>query len=232
MNTANGAFAYSGKDNLEAMRHATQYNAFLADLVARETRRGQRVLDFGAGLGVFAEALRARGANVACIEVDPVLSASLASRGFDCFGSPAELPDESFDFVYSLNVLEHIDDDVAALTALRPKLHPAGRCLIYVPAFPVLFGNMDRLVGHHRRYTRSSLVRVLTQAGFETTHVEYVDSLGFAASLAHRAIGASGTISPQAVSAYDRWVFPASRILDRLAKDWVGKNVFALARAR
>ena len=223
------AFSYSGKDNLEAMRLAERYNAFLVDLVERNAPRGGHILDFGAGLGLFADALRDRGHRVSCLEVDPELATELQGRGFHAVRSPSELDDESIDYVYSLNVLEHIDDDVTALSTLVPKLRSGGRCFIYVPAFPVLYSAMDRLVGHHRRYTAASLARALDRVGLRVERAEYADSLGFPASLAYRFVGGSGTLNPGSVVAYDRWVFPVSRILDRITHRWFGKNVHALA---
>lgn len=223
------AFTYSGKDNLEAMRLAERYNAFLVDLVEREAPRDGRILDFGAGLGLFAGMLRDRGYRVSCLEVDPELAQDLERQGFETVRSPGELADASVDYLYSLNVLEHIDDDVAALTALVPKLQHGGRCLVYVPAFPVLFSAMDRLVGHHRRYTAVTLARALESAGLRVARVEYVDCLGFPASLAYRIVGGSGVLDPSSVLAYDRWIFPASRKLDHVARRWFGKNVFATA---
>lgn len=227
--TVDPGFAYSGRDNLEAMRVADRYNAFLVDLVERGALTGDHMLDFGAGIGTFAEALRDRGHDVACLEVDGALREQLASRGFVAIESPADVADASIDYVYSLNVLEHIDDDVAALKALAPKLRDGGRCLIYVPAFPLLFSEMDRQVGHHRRYTSASLRDTLQAAGFEVQRLEYADSLGFFASLAYRILGGSGVLDPRSVQTYDRWIFPLSRALDRLTSRWIGKNLFAVA---
>lgn len=225
-----GAFSYSGRDNLEAMRLAVRYNAFLIDLLEGQARPGDRILDFGAGLGLFAQALRERGHCVSCLEVDADLARRLAGRGFAAVRSPEELADGSIDYLYSLNVLEHIDDEVAALSAMIPKLRSGARCLVYVPAFAVLYSAMDRLVGHHRRYTAGTLRAVLEKAGLAVERVEYADSLGFPASLAYRMLGGSGVLQPTSVAAYDRFVFPASRALDRLLRRWIGKNVFAVAR--
>lgn len=223
-------FTYSGKDNLEAMRLAKRYNAFLVELIERHAPHGDRILDFGAGLGLFADALRDRGRRVACLEVDAELASRLAGRGFDAVQSPSELADGSLDYVYSLNVLEHIDDDVAALSALKPKLRANARLLIYVPAFPILFSAMDRLVGHQRRYTAGSLRTALEKAGLIVEHVEYADSLGFPASLAYRILGGNGVLDASSVVAYDRWVFPLSLRIDTIARHFIGKNVFAVAR--
>lgn len=223
-------FSYSGKDNLEAMRLATRYNAFLVGLIERHARPNDRILDFGAGLGLFAQALRERGHRVSCLEADADLKNRLAEHDFHAVRLPSELADDSIDYLYSLNVLEHIDDDVAALSALIPKLKTGARLLIYVPAFPVLFSAMDRLVGHHRRYTAGSLRGLLEKVGLHVERIEYADSLGFPASLAYRILGGSGVLEASSVVTYDRWIFPLSRKIDRVTRRLVGKNVFAIAR--
>lgn len=223
-------FSYSGKDNLEAMRLATRYNAFLVGLIERHALPDDRILDFGAGLGLFAQALRDRGHRVSCLEADADLKNRLTEQDFEAVQFPSELADDSVDYLYSLNVLEHIDDDVAALTALIPKLRAGARLLVYVPAFPVLFSAMDRLVGHHRRYTSGSLRGLLEKVGLQVERIEYADSLGFPASLAYRLLGGSGVLDASSVVTYDRWMFPLRRRIDRLTRRFVGKNVFAVAR--
>ena len=77
------------------------------------------------------------------------------------------MPDASFNYIYTLNVLEHIEDDAAALRSLHAKLTDGGKLLIYVPAFPVLYTSMDAKVGHVRRYTRDTLMTRVTAAGFQ-----------------------------------------------------------------
>jgi SAM-dependent methyltransferase len=77
-------------------------------------------------------------------------------KGFEVYTSLDEIPDETFDWVYAFNVLEHINDDGQALAEWSTKLKTAveSRLLIYVPAFEILFSSMDRQVGHFRRYRK------------------------------------------------------------------------------
>lgn len=224
--------AYSGVDNLEVMAEAVNYNAFLHDLVARSgagARRGA-VVDFGAGGGLFADHARRSAGHLTCVEPDTGLRQRLAARGHIAVADIAALPDASQDYVYSLNVLEHIEDDAAALRALHRVLKPGGRLFIYTPAFQLLYSAMDRKVGHHRRYTRGQLRRLLEQAGFSVETARYADSLGFFAALLYRFIGnEDGSINRQALTLYDRAVFPLSCALDRLCQRSFGKNVFAVA---
>ena len=102
---------------------------------------------------------------------------------------------------------------------------------MYVPAFAVLFGPLDRAVGHVRRYRRQGLIDLVESAGFSVEVCHYADSIGFTAALAHRVIGdRSGQLGERAVALYDRYIFPASRCLDRLARRWFGKNLVLIAR--
>ena len=222
---------YSGTDNLEVMEEAVNYNAFVASLVVRLAQAGDRMLDFGAGTGTFAARVRDAGWTPTCIETDPALADRLREQGFQAFGSLAGVPDASVDLAYTLNVLEHIEDDRAALGDLLRVLRPGGRLGIYVPAFPVLYSAMDRKVGHFRRYRRAELVEKVAGAGLEVERCDFVDSIGFPAALANKYLGRrDGGIDRHALRLYDRVVFPLSRIADRALHRLIGKNLWLVAR--
>lgn len=222
---------YTGTDNLEAMKEAVNYNRFLAALVAGEARPGERLLDFGAGVGTFAHALAAQGHRVECVEPDAGQRHSIEAQGLRAHPSLDAIDDASVDLAYTLNVLEHIEDDLATIRALGDRLVRGGRLVVYVPAFQSLYTSMDRKVGHVRRYRRADLRAKVETAGLTVLRSEYVDSLGFAATLAFRAFGSkSGEIDRDAVRAYDRYAFPLSRRLDRALNRVVGKNVLLVAQ--
>ena len=120
--------AYSGVDNLEIMDDAVNYNAFLLDLVTSRVRPDDAILDFGAGTGVLARPLAANGYRVSCVEPDPDLRARLTQAGLGVHAGLHEIPPESFDFIYTINVLEHIRDDDIIVGALRTRLKPGASC--------------------------------------------------------------------------------------------------------
>lgn len=221
---------YGGIDNLEAMAHAANYNRFLVEEALRARPGARSVLDWGAGLGILAAAWAGEGMDVHCVEADPHLRAALARRGLPAVDRLDAVPDGAFDLVCAVNVLEHIEDDVASLAEVRRKLHPGGRVFVWVPAFPLLFSSMDRKVGHHRRYTRRSLGSTASRAGLNVVRMQYADSLGFFATLVYKwTAGQSGTVTPASVRFYDRALFPLSRVLDRLgARHLLGKNLLAV----
>jgi SAM-dependent methyltransferase len=222
---------YSGVENLEVMEDAVNYNRFLLDTVRSLAPRTGRVLDFGAGGGQFALPMAQLGFEITALEPDDRLRNRIAAAGVNTVATAAELADGSLAYVYSVNVLEHIEDDIGALRQLRAKLTPGGTLLIYVPAFPLLYSSMDARVGHVRRYTRKTLTSALHAAGFVIERLGYVDSLGFFAALLFRAAGnRGGELNPRALRLYDRAIFPVSRFLDRVTRRWFGKNLLLIAR--
>jgi len=221
---------YSGRDNLEAMKNARRYNNFLLDLIRRYSL-GNKILDHGAGAGTFALPISDGEAGVICMEPDNDLRADLERSGMKVASSLEELAPNSLDYAYSLNVLEHINDDEKTVVELHRCLKPEGRLLLYVPAFNILYSQMDRHVGHFRRYRRKPLRQLLRTAGFDIEAAFYVDSLGFLATLAYKLLGSrSGSVSPGSVSLYDTLIFPLSRVIDVLAAGSFGKNLAVVAK--
>lgn len=222
--------SYSGVDNLEVMSEAENYNRYLLDLVRRHAQPGQPVLDFGAGGGQFAAPLARLGLDITALEPDEGLRQKILSSGVAAVAGPEQLADRAFGCIYTLNVLEHIQDDVAALRQLRAKLAPGGTLLVYVPAFPILYTGMDAKVGHVRRYTRGTLLSAVRAAGFTVERCAYVDSLGFFATLLFKFVGnSSGNINRTALRLYDRAIFPLSRLIDTVTRRWFGKNLLLIA---
>jgi len=223
---------FEATDLFDVMDVAERYNAHLLELVLDFAGPARRVLDFGAGTGRLATALAARGFDVTGIEPDAGLRARLAARGVASVAAFEALGERRFEYLVSLNVLEHCPDDRAVVRAFHERLAPGGRCLVYVPAFQLLWTANDERVGHQRRYARAELVALFEAAGFASVEARYVDSLGFLAALAYRALGrADGVLTPRSVALYDRLLFPISRLLDRGLHGLAGKNLLLRARA-
>jgi SAM-dependent methyltransferase len=224
---------YSGRDNLDVMAHAKNYNQFLLELVLKNVQPDQLIVDFGAGNGTFAAPLAKVHTQIVCVETDPTLCAALQNQGLTVVSDLAQLADGSVDYLYSLNVLEHIQDDQAVAKLWFKKLRPGGQLLVFVPAFQCLFTSMDHHVGHHRRYTRALLTQVLINAQFEITQSHYVDSLGVLATLLYKLLDqGSGQVNVRMLKIYDQWVFPLSRLIDQLTGSLAGKNVLVRAIKR
>jgi SAM-dependent methyltransferase len=202
----------------------------LIDLILASADGRQPMLDFGAGLGTFSKLLRNKGVAMTCVEPDPYLSDCLVRNGFPTFRDLNEVPDNSFEFVFALNVLEHIADDRAILHQLGAKLRQTGRLLVYVPAFKLLWTGLDEKIKHHRRYRRKGLERLARSAGLSVQKSCYVDSLGFFATLGFK-VFCRKKLGPSArtITLYDRYIVPSSRALDFVLGDFFGKNVYVVA---
>jgi SAM-dependent methyltransferase len=228
--TKENSYTYSGHENLLAMQHARNYNDFLGRMIHKYGQGYATIVDFGAGVGAFADTAKVWAGRLVCVEPDHKQLVILQSSGFETVPDISLLPDASVDYVYSVNVLEHIEDDIGVLAEISRKLRPGGRLLIYVPALHWLFTSMDREVGHVRRYSRGELNAKLCGAGYRITRSVYVDSIGVLATLAYKwfANKQKGRINVGALKAYDRFVFPLSLVLDLLLGKLLGKNLLVV----
>ncbi|MEP6978855.1 MAG: methyltransferase domain-containing protein [Thermoleophilia bacterium] len=163
--------------------------SLLLDLVA-EAQPGPRMLNVGAGQGSFSRLLEARGFAVTSVEASPAAVDVLRRRttGEVVEGDAAALPfaDGTFDAVILGEVLEHLDDDVAALREAQRVLLPEGLVAASVPRNPAWFSASDRWAGHVRRYTREALLGAFQDADLT---IERCVAWGFPVSaLYHRTV--------------------------------------------
>src|SRR5262249_9426083 len=136
---------------------------------------GQRVLEVGAGSGTMTRFLYGRELIVVTDKETPYIDRlrnafrrrpGIVVERCDLDSDLAlDLQHYSFDTVTCINVLEHTDDDVAALRRAYQLLARGGRLIVFVPAGKHLYGSLDRGVGHQRRYDKDELVNKLTTAG-------------------------------------------------------------------
>jgi SAM-dependent methyltransferase len=144
--------------------------------------RQRRVLDVGCGTGTMLRELRRYGA-VKGVDADEQAVQLSRRRGIEDVEQvdPGPLPfgDGSFELVTALDVVEHVDDDVAMLADLRRVLVPGGTLLVSVPAFAFLWGAQDEIAHHKRRYRAPELRERLLEAGFEIRRLSYFNSLLF-----------------------------------------------------
>jgi len=150
---------YSGVQELSDAEEGLQlYSQDIVKKMKKELRIGKNstVLDFGAGTGQLAEIWRSSyKLNPICLEIDPSLVEVLMVKKFKVFQKLDQIQD-TFEFVYTSNVLEHIEDDVSALIDIKNIMLVGGRLVIYVPALPILFSDLDISVGHYRRYSKKN----------------------------------------------------------------------------
>jgi SAM-dependent methyltransferase len=144
-------------------------------------RESRRILDVGCGTGGMLPMLADFG-TVEGLEGEPaaVQHCHTAYSSFPVrLGSiPADVPaDGAFDVASAFDVIEHLDDDVSALSAMRSAVRPGGTIVVTVPALQWLWSDHDRVNGHRRRYSRSTLVAALRSAKLQVVHLSYFNTL-------------------------------------------------------
>jgi SAM-dependent methyltransferase len=215
----------AGTAALELLEGATQYNAWLASKL--EPYLGSQNLELGAGHGTLT-AIIARTYCVVASEPSETGRAVMSRR----FGSHSlvrrvvgdvdELPvGESFDCVYSANVLEHVADDVALIQRAARVLRPGGHFVALVPAGAWLYSRFDAAIGHHRRYGKADRVRLVAAldaaaARFELVAYRPFNPVGALGWLVRMRLLRQSQISEQDVERVDRLV-PLLRQLDRVS---------------
>jgi len=219
-------FVYTGRENLEAMAEAVNYNRFLINLIHNQVNNAKtdRILDFGAGSGTYAKMLRVKGLEVDCLEPDKILQSELSNQHFKVIPSLADIKPNTYHVIYALNVFEHLEDDFAEIAKLTSVLRKKGKLIIYVPAFQVLFSEMDKKVGHYRRYRKKRLTELAEIAGLKVEELSYLDPIGFSASFVYKLGKGSGVLNPKSVKIYDKYIFRVSKSIHPISKNILGKN--------
>jgi len=200
------------------------------------------ILEAGCGTGGNLDML-ARHGQVWAMELNAEARV-FASRHQGATVAAGALPDQipfapqQFDLIVLLDVLEHLEDDQAALLALRQRLKPGGRLLLTVPAFPLLWSEHDTRHHHYRRYRRPSLRDGLVRAGFRLDKLSYFNFWLFpavlAARLLQRALGRAAqddlALSPPWLNGLLRGLFGSERYLLDYVSLPVGVSLLAVAQ--
>src|SRR5262245_3425853 len=219
-----------------AMNTADRYARYLYDCVKRWLK--PPILEIGSGFGTYTQFLLRHG-QVICADIDTACLAQVQRRyaGYEVLTTQVDLNSGEqvralgrycFFSAFSTNVFEHIENDEEALRNLHQAIAPGGRLCLVVPSHPRLYGYMDAQAGHFRRYTRPSVARTLTAAGWRVERTFYINALGgLGWWFNHRFLRPkpidSAAINNQLLL-YDRVLVPVARLTD-----WMWRRVFGLS---
>lgn len=222
------------RENLEILRAAVRYRRWLGSELGR--RCGPTVLEVGAGDGEVALAVREYGRRVVVSDVDPDALATLRAR----FGDDAlridvtARPDADlagrFDTVLHANVIEHLDDDAAALAGMARCVRPGGTIVGFVPSQPWAYGAQDAAVGHRRRYTRATLEAAHTAAGLAVEEIRAFNVVGLLGWWFTGRVRGRVELPGASVVGFDRLVVPWLSALERRVAPPIGQSLICVAR--
>lgn len=223
----------------DAIRTAHHYHDWVFSSFADFLRPGT-ALEVGSGHGKYSRKIAPRVEHLYVSDIDPKAVSAIEDElshldNVTCLtmnGVEQDLLPGPLDNIVLVNLLEHIADDRAMLADCREALGPSGRLLLFVPAFPELFSVMDEEAGHHRRYRRAGLRRLVQDAGFRVVMDRMFNAVGFFGWYANKLAGSnvnSGTTNAQ-VGLYNRLI-PALKHADRFIP-FIGQSVVLAAEKK
>lgn len=228
-----------GAEILDRLAAARRFNAWMAETIAPFL--GRRVMEIGAGIGNLTRRLAPGRELYIATDIDDGHLARLAARmahrpqvrvaHVDLSRSEDFAPYAGLvDTVVCLNVVEHVEDDLLALRNIHGVLAPGGRAIILVPEGPRIYGELDAVLGHYRRYTGPELREKMEQAGFEVERLFGFNRVTRPGWWWNGRLLRRRTFSRVQLWAFDRLVWLWKRIDGWLP--WPGVSLIAVGRKR
>jgi glycosyltransferase involved in cell wall biosynthesis/precorrin-6B methylase 2 len=225
-----------GRGHLHNITGTPQYVAWLTGMLRPQL--GDRVLEVGAGIGNLAGRMMGKRQLYMAGEKDPLYLHALRNRflrtpnvqvrNLDAEDGPAcaDLP-ANFDTVIAAGVLEFANDPGLLVKNLTSRLAPGGKLLVIVPSSQALYCNMDRTLGHKRRFDKGELGRLIADAGLEVTSIQRFNSMAWVAWVISGKLLGSRRLNRFTLKLFDKtvWIW---RRLDPLLP-WPGLTLFAIA---
>lgn len=229
-----------GHETLDAVATARQFNRWMYETILPHCQG--TILEIGSGIGNISEFFLAAGHPICLSDIRPnyvdiltekyghypnlrsVLLMDLVDPDFDRQFQP-EL--ETFDTIFALNVVEHIQDDELAVRNAGKLLKTGGKLIILVPAFQALYNRFDEELAHFRRYRMDTLDAVLQKSGLTVVHHQYFNFPGIFGWWLSGRILRKKTIPKGQMKLYDQLV-PLFRIVDKVLLNQVGLSVISV----
>jgi SAM-dependent methyltransferase len=230
--------SYDGWE-FESLACAANYYRWIFSLF--DARLGGCCLEIGAGAGNFTRNL-IRGGSVSsltCLEPSPHHAAALASV-LELSRIPCRILAETvetylehgdatlYDSAVMINVLEHIEDDHAVIRGLGERIVPGGFLCVMVPAHPCLFGSMDRVFGHLRRYGGNRIRRLAAGSSLRIVEMHHLNLIGALTWFLMGRVLRKRSWSSGSVVAYDRLAIPAIRRFEGILRPAAGQSLYAV----
>ncbi|MCM2284786.1 MAG: class I SAM-dependent methyltransferase [Desulfobacula sp.] len=207
---------------------------------------GTHILDIGSGYGIHLEYILPQHPHITATDLSFESVQALRQKFYACSAFEARQIDfekasdceslltHRFDTIICFNVLEHLQDDIAALRQMHEILQQQrGIVLLMVPAHQWLYGSMDRQAGHFRRYTTTSLGSKLQKVGFEILYLRYFNAFGVLPWFINNRIfnkELDGSGVDLQIKIFDTYIVPVIRRLESRMKLPIGQSIISVAR--
>lgn len=229
----------TGNKILEVIADANRFNGWMYETI-RPFLRGN-ILEIGSGIGNISSFFLADKITITLSDTDAfyieklksqfisspalkrILMIDLQHPSFEANYSQLK---EQYDAIFLLNVLEHIEDDNAAIKNCNFLLKPGGSLLILTPAYSFLYSSLDKALGHYRRYTNSCLNTLLQKNKLVIKNSFYFNALGIPAWFYGKILKLK-TIPSTKMRLYNKMV-PLARLIDKIIFRKAGLSVISI----
>jgi SAM-dependent methyltransferase len=229
-----GKSADLAHETLKTFSLTHNYNLWIIDLFAPYI--GKKILEIGSGIGNLTYYLKHFG-DLSCVDISEYYLAHMRIDFPDLTFHQIDVSDDKirsltkdrFDTIVCVNVLEHVADDLKALTNMRAILQPGGRLLLYVPALPFLYGSVDQNLHHYRRYGKKGFESLLIRAGFSIEKLFYSNFIALFGWFFNSKIQRKKELSYWQTMLFDKFA-PIFEKIESWIKPPLGMCLIAIAR--
>ena len=194
-------------------------------------------LEIGAGIGSFTDGYKKKIKNIYLTEVSDeninILKKKYQSdKNINVFGADLDKINSTFNTIAHFNVLEHVEDDVGEIKKCLEKINKNGFLIILVPAHNKLYSNLDKAVGHYKRYEKNFFNNLKIENA-ELIKISYVDCVGYFLYLFNKLIFNKETYpSKFKIFIWDKIFTPLTIIIDFVTRYRFGKNLLCIYKKR
>jgi glycosyltransferase involved in cell wall biosynthesis len=228
-----------GAKTLRRMATLAPYNRWLHERF--EHFLGDRILEVGSGVGNQTRFFIDDRERIVASDIEPHYVRELTSRYGERSNvriasyrfpldaaSRAELRHDRIDTIVCMNVLEHIEDDVATLTDFAAVLPTDGRLVLLVPSLKALYGTLDQHLNHHRRYDQDELRGKLAAGGFTIDTMRFLNRVAVPGWWLNSRV-LRRKVLPKGQLRFFRWIMPLLRLEEKHPPRF-GLSLLVLAR--
>jgi 2-polyprenyl-3-methyl-5-hydroxy-6-metoxy-1,4-benzoquinol methylase len=233
---------FNGYSTLENISGADKFNRWMYETI-KPFCKG-RILEIGGGIGNISQCFLNDGSELVVTELQTEYCTMIRKR----LGNHPNLKDViemdiidpefdvkykqflgSFDTVFALNVVEHIEDHNLAIANCKKLLKKSGHLVILVPAFQTIFNHFDTALGHFRRYTAETLRPLFEANNLPVIHYQYFNLIGIAGWWVSGSLLRKKIIPEGQMKLYNFFV-PVFRIIDKITNKVLGLSVIMIGR--
>lgn len=226
-----------GQITLDVISKADRFNLWMYETIVPFCQGN--ILEIGSGIGNITQYFVLDNKNITLSDLrenycallkekfpeNEVVKIDLVADGFELKYSDYL---NTFDSVFALNVIEHIEHDSLAIHNCKKLLKPGGKLVILVPAYQFLYNEFDLSLGHFRRYNKTSLNALVQKSGFSIVKSFYFNCVGIAGWFVSGKIFKNKTIPEGQMGFYNALV-PLIKVIDFLVLKKVGLSVVVVS---